>query len=75
MISEKEKCSQGKLYDANNDKELIAERQVCKGVCYEYNHTLPSDIERREEIITKLFGKIGNSFLIEQPFFVTMVII
>lgn len=25
MISEKEKCQQGKLYDANNDAELIAE--------------------------------------------------
>lgn len=35
MESEKEKCHQGKLYDANNDAELIAERQVCKDICYE----------------------------------------
>lgn len=27
MITEKEKCRLGELYDANNDGELIAERQ------------------------------------------------
>lgn len=69
MISEKEKCRQGKLYDANNDAELIAERQTCKILCYEYNHLLPSETKRREEIIVSLLGKIGHGFLIEQPFF------
>ena len=64
MESEKEKCRQGKLYDANNDAELIAERQVCKDICYEYNHTLPSDIEKRENILTKLLGRTGKKFLI-----------
>lgn len=68
MISEKEKCRQGKLYDANNDAELIAERQACKLLCHEYNHLLPSEVKRREEIITGLFGKTGRNFLIEQPF-------
>ncbi|MBD9167047.1 MAG: hypothetical protein EGQ00_08445 [Parabacteroides johnsonii] len=29
-MSEKEECQQGKLYDANNNAELIAERQTCK---------------------------------------------
>lgn len=69
MISEKEKCRQGELYDANHDKELIAERQTCKNICHEYNHLLPSEIKRRENIITRLFGKTGQNFLIEQPFF------
>ena len=69
MISEKEKFWQGKLYDANNDAELIAERQTCKVLCHEYNHLLPSETKRREEIIVSLFGKTGHSFLIEQPFF------
>lgn len=35
MISEKEKCRQGELYDANNDAELIAERQACKLLCHD----------------------------------------
>ena len=69
MISEKEKCRQGELYDANNDAELIAEREACKLLCHEYNHLLPSDTKHREEIIVKLFGKTGRNFLIEQPFY------
>lgn len=69
MISEKEKCWQGKLYDPNNDADLIAERQICKVLCHEYNHLPPSETKRREEMILSLFGKTGCSFLIEQPFF------
>lgn len=69
MESEKEKCRQGKLYDANYDKELIAERQICKDICHEYNHLLPSNLNRRKEILARLLGKTGRDFLIEQPFF------
>ena len=69
MTSEKEKCGMGILYDANNDAELIAERQACKDLCYEYNRLLPSETKSREEIIVRMFGKTGRSFLIEQPFF------
>ena len=69
MTGEKEKCRQGRLYDANNDAELIAERQACKLLCHEYNHLLPSETKRRNDIIIKLFGKTGRGFLIEQPFF------
>lgn len=69
MESEKEKCRQGKLYDANYDKELIAERQICKDICHEYNHLLPSNLNRRKEVLARLLGKTGRDFLIEQPFF------
>lgn len=69
MISEKEKCRLGELYDANNDAELIAERQRCKDLCYKYNHLLPSESKSREELIVRLFGKTGRNFLIEQPFY------
>lgn len=69
MTSEKEKMRQGRLYDANNDMELIAERQACKMACHEYNHLLPSEMERRKDIIVRLFGKTGREFLIEQPFY------
>lgn len=69
MDSEKEKCSKGELYDANNDRELIAERQVCKEICYEYNKLSPVQTSKREEIIHRLLGKTGKRFLIEQPFF------
>lgn len=68
MISEKEKCSLGELYDANNDPELIAERMKCKLLCHEYNLLSPSEIGRREELLRSLLGKTGRKFLIEQPF-------
>lgn len=69
MTSEKEKCRQGLLYDANNDAELIRERQQCKELCCAYNRLMPSEIGRREELIRRLLGKTGRSFLIEQPFY------
>lgn len=34
METEKEKAKAGKLYDANSDAELLAERDVCKERCY-----------------------------------------
>ena len=57
------------LYDANYDRELVEERQMCKDICNEYNLVKPSDLERRREILRKLLGKTGKEFLIEQPFY------
>lgn len=66
---EKAKAKAGKLYDANNDIELVSEREACKEVCYELNSLRPSQKKERENIIRRLFGKTGKSFLIEQPFY------
>lgn len=68
-MTEKEKCHNGMLYDANYDEELLRERDLCKDICYEYNSLRPSMKKEREKIIRKLFGRTGKSFLIEQPFF------
>lgn len=68
-MTEKEKCRWGMLYDANYDRELVEERQMCKDICHEYNLVKPSDLERRREILRKLLGKTGKEFLIEQPFY------
>lgn len=35
MSTEKEKAQRGELYDANYDVELLAERDICKDMCYE----------------------------------------
>lgn len=47
MESEKEKMGTGRLYDANYDTELIAERRACKELCYTLNHLPPSQIAER----------------------------
>ena len=57
------------LYDANYDRDLVEERQMCKNICHEYNLVKPSDLERRREILRKLLVKTGKEFLIEQPFY------
>ncbi|MFT3903310.1 MAG: sugar O-acetyltransferase [Niabella sp.] len=69
MKTEKEKARDGELYDANNDPQLIAERGVCKEWCFAYNNFHPSQKEERKALIREMFGKTGDSFLIEQPFF------
>lgn len=66
--SEKEKASRGELYNANYDNELVAERDACKELCFEYNHLAPSRNDERKEIIKKLFGKTGDGFHIEPSF-------
>lgn len=69
MRTEKEKCHSGEWYDANNDAELIAERQQCKQLCFEYNRLSPLQTEERAEMIRRLLGRTGKQFIIEQPFY------
>lgn len=69
MKSEKEKMFSGDIYDANNDLQLIAERDNCKDKCFDFNATRSSNKERRNEIIENLFGKTGKNVLVEAPFY------
>ena len=36
-MTEKEKCRQGLLYDANYDAELLSDREKAKEQLYDYN--------------------------------------
>lgn len=67
-MTEKEKMLAGLTYDANFDKELIAERIRSKELCYEYNHLRPSDIAGQQSIIRRLLGRTKESFTIMSPF-------
>lgn len=66
-MSEKEKMISGELYNSS-DKMLLNERIKCKELLSEFNQAKYSDFEKRNEILKKVLGKTGNSFLIEQPF-------
>ena len=59
----------GLLYDANNDKNLINERLICKDKIYNYNRLRPSDLLYRKTLLLELLGKTGEDFIIEQPFY------
>ena len=68
-MTEKEKMVLGQIYNANFDKELIAERMKAQELCYDYNNLRPSNIDERKKILEKLLGKTKKNYLIEQPFF------
>ena len=42
-MTEKERMQKQMLYDANYDKDLLAERTKAKELCYQYNQLHPSD--------------------------------
>ena len=67
-MTEKEKMLAHKWYDANFDKELRMERRRAKDLCFDYNHTRPSDIERRQAILKELFGYEAKHLSISSPF-------
>lgn len=67
-MTEKEKASQGLWYDANNDIELIKERLAAKDICFYYNQTLPSHVDKRNELLQQLLGYLPQGLEIVQPF-------
>ena len=67
-MTEQEKCSQGLLYDTafpGREEAHIA----CAELCYDYNHTRPSDMEGRERLLRKIFGKLGKNPYVEPMLF------
>lgn len=67
-MTEKEKMVLGMLYDANNDKDLIHERVVCKDRCFDFNQLRPAMTEEKTEILRELLGKVGKAFEVVAPF-------
>ncbi|MBR1931921.1 MAG: sugar O-acetyltransferase [Lachnospiraceae bacterium] len=67
-MTEKEKMLHNLMYDANYDEELLAERTVCKELCFDYNQLRPGQTAEQEAIIRKLFGKTKEAFCITAPF-------
>lgn len=67
-MTEKEKCRLGQLYDANYDKELLADRERVKERLYDYNRLRPSQQDERTQLLKSILGKTGNSVIMEPPF-------
>lgn len=64
-MTEKQKMLRGEIYNANYDKELLAEREHCKELCYDYNRMRPSCTRERERLLRGLLGRCGETFTIE----------
>lgn len=67
-MTEKEKCRQGLLYDANYDAELLSDREKAKEQLYDYNRLRPSQQEEKTQLLKSFLGKTGNNLIIEPPF-------
>ncbi len=65
LNEEKRKMLAGELYNAR-DPEIVADLIRARELTREYNLTRPGD--NREDILKKLFGKIGSGVIIEPPF-------
>lgn len=68
LFREKKKMLNLECYNASLDLPLFFERMRCKNLCHEYNNLRPSNLKDRNKIIAKLFAKVGNIYMIEQPF-------
>ncbi|MCJ7687987.1 MAG: sugar O-acetyltransferase [Clostridiaceae bacterium] len=66
-MTEKEKMLNGKPYKAFGE-ELSSERQYAKEMIFDYNNLSPKETNEHNEIIKKIFGRVGNNFYIEPPF-------
>ena len=64
METEKMKMKAGKLYDANYDKELLAERAACADLTYELNQLRPSKAEERDALVRRILLHDCLSFLL-----------
>lgn len=53
-MSETEKMLAGEWYDANYDPQLVQSRREAADNCFDYDHTRPSDVSKREEILKKI---------------------
>ncbi|CAF3459419.1 unnamed protein product, partial [Rotaria socialis] len=65
--TEKEKMLAGELHNAFTP-QLLNDRAVCRELIYDFNSTRPTEAEKRDEIIRKLFGQFGSNSVIETPF-------
>lgn len=49
------------------DEEIAREQLECLEILYDYNHTRPSESQKREQILKKLLAEMGENCYIEPP--------
>ena len=68
MKTELEKMIAGELY--HQTPELLELRLRTRDLLYEHNRCHPRELERRRELIKKMFAQVGEEYFIELPFHV-----
>lgn len=62
----KEKMHNGDLY-LPTDKEHVQDQLNCLEKLFEFNHTPPSQLDKREKMLKEMFAEIGEGCYIEPP--------
>ncbi|KJY82381.1 galactoside O-acetyltransferase [Vibrio galatheae] len=50
-----------------DDEALAAKQLLCLDVLYDFNHTRPTEMEKRQQIMQQLFAEVGEGCYIEPP--------
>ena len=75
-MSLKEQMETGKVYvefghaseeDKAYEIETENQRQLAKDICFDYGMTRPTDVKRKDELLTRLLGSRGKSLWMEAP--------
>ena len=67
-MTESEKIKAGLWYDANNDSDLLEQRQIAEDLCFDLNMTRPKDTAKRAVILRKLLPHMEENCVILSPF-------
>lgn len=62
----REKMQNGELY-LPSDETIVKEQYAKLEILYDFNATRPSELEKRAEILRRLFAEIGEDCYIEPP--------
>ncbi len=63
----KDKLHTGELY-LPGDEEIMKEQTKCLDRLYDYNHTRPTEGEKRQALMKEMFAELGDGCYLEPPF-------
>jgi galactoside O-acetyltransferase len=67
-MTQRERIASGKLW-TDMGEGLPEDRLRAKELMYEFNHTRPTETDKRHELMKKMFGTIGENCWIEPPIY------
>ncbi|WP_270214924.1 sugar O-acetyltransferase [Clostridium butyricum] len=65
-MTTRERMNNGKVYFCT-DEEIAKEQEQCLEILYDFNHTRPSQMEKRNEILKMLLAEVGDNCYVEPP--------
>lgn len=69
-MTTKERMHSQKVYFCD-DEDLVREQEQCLEILYDFNHTRPSEKEKRQEILKSLVAELGENCYIEPLYMLT----